>query len=253
MKNKILIAVGVILVVLTLVFGLKINKAKAPIGAEEVSVATTTVITASSGTPPEAVATTKSEIKTTLSHTTWTVFQNYLTFAKAHNLDGIKSLSHQLSPTCADATKTKDCNTLMDSAYSFGKDMKEKDFVVIWSDSKQIILSTDFKRQEIGTTTATYTRGVIYFTRDSKDNIKVLTFNPEDGIAINRDKIAPDQLEARLINMTIDSDQDGLPDTVETCAGFAVEANCPNKITNPNKRDTNGDGWWDGVEIFFRK
>lgn len=246
MKNKILIGIGAILIISALIFGLKVNKAKAPVGTEEVSVATTTVATTTA-------TSTKPEIKNSLSHTAWTVFENYLNFAKAHDLSGIKSLSYQLSPTCADATKTEDCNALMDNVYFFGKDMKEKDFVVIWSDSKQIILSTNFKRQEIGTTTAAYTRGIIYFTKDLKNNIKLLTFNPEDGIAINRDKIAPDQLEARLIHMTIDSDQDGLPDTVETCAGFAVEANCPNKITNPNKRDTNGDGWWDGVEIFLRK
>ncbi len=246
MKNKILIAVGAIFIISALIFGLKVNKAKAPLETEAVSMATTTIATTTA-------TSTKPEIKNFLSHMAWTVFENYLNFAKDKNLAGVKSLSHQLSPTCADATKTEDCNTLMDSAYSFGKDMKEKDFVVIWSDSKQIILSTNFKRQEIGTTTVAYTRGIIYFTKDLKNNIKLLTFNPEDGVAISRDKIVPDQLEARLIHMTIDSDRDGLPDTVETCAGFAVEANCPNEITNPEKRDTNGDGWWDGVEIFFRK
>lgn len=242
MKNKILITVGAILIIGALIFGLKVNKAKAPIESEEISTATTTVATS-----------TKPEIKTTLSHTAWTVFENYLNFAKIQDLAGIKSLSHQLSSACSDANTIDDCNILMENAYFFGKDMREKDFVNIWSDNKQIILSTDFKRQEIGTTTVAYTRGIIYFTKDLKNNIKLLTFNPEDGVAINRDKIVPEQLEARLINMTIDSDRDGLPDTVETCAGFAVEANCPNKVTNPNKRDTNGDGWWDGVEIFFRK
>ncbi len=246
MKNKILIAVGAILIVSALVFGVKINKAKAPAGAEEIFVATTTVAR-TTATPI------KPEIKTILSQASWTVFQNYLTSAKAHNLDGIKSLSYQLSPTCSDVTKTKDCNALMDNAYFFGKDMKEKDFVNIWSDSKQIILSTDFKRQDFGTTTAAYIRGIIYFVRDARGDSKILYFSPEDGAAINRTKIAPDQLEARLVNMTNDTDQDGLPDTVETCAGYAVEANCPNKITNPNKRDTNGDGFWDGVKIFFRK
>lgn len=246
MKNKILIGVGAILIISALLFGLRVNKAKAPVGTEEVSVATTTTATTTGET-------TKPEIKNSLSHTAWTVFENYLNFAKNQDIAGIKSLSHQLSLACSDATAIDDCSILVENAYFFGKDMKEKDFVNIWSDSKQIILSTNFKRQEIGTTTATYTRGIIYFTKDLKNNIKLLTFNPEDGIAINRSKIAPDQLESRLINMTIDSDQDGLPDTVETCAGFAVEANCPNKITNPNKRDTNGDGWWDGIEIFFRK
>ncbi|MHB0978057.1 MAG: hypothetical protein ACYC1K_01445 [Minisyncoccota bacterium] len=246
MKNKILIAVGAILIVSALVFGLKVNKAKAPTPAEEIPTATTTVATTTN-------TSNKPGVESNLSQASWKIFQNYLAFAKTHNLDGIKSLSYQLSPTCADATKTEDCNALMDSAYFFGKDMNEKDFVNIWSDSKQIILSTDFKRQDFGTTTAAYIRGIIYFVRDAQGNSKILYFSPEDGAAVNRTKIAPDQLEARLVNMTKDIDQDGLPDTVETCAGYAVEANCPNKITNPNKRDTNGDGFWDGVESFFRK
>lgn len=247
MKNKILIVIGAILIISALIFGLRINKVVAPKEIEQTPAATTTTVTTSSPTS------TTSEIKTTISHTVWTIFQNYLTFAKTHNLAGLKSLSYQLSTTCTDSTKTSDCNALMDSAYFFGKDMKEKDFVNIWFDDKQIILSTNFTRQDVGTTTAGYVRGIIYFVRDAGGNSKVLYFSPTDGVAVNKSKIAPDQLEARLLDMVKDSDKDGLPDLVETCAGYAVEANCPNKITDPNKRDTNVNGWWDGVESYFKK
>jgi len=246
MKNQMLIAVGAILIVSALVFGLKINKAKAPALTEETSITTTTVATTTT-------TTTKSEIKTTLSRTAWTVFQNYLSFAEANNLTGIKSLSYQLSPTCADEAKTEECNALMDNAYFFGKDMKEKDFTNIWSDSKQIILSTDFQKKDVGTTTVAYTREIIYFIQNSQGSSKILYFSPEDGVIILRKDLSDEEIDTRIRNMTKDSDQDGLPDTVETCAGYAVEANCPNKITDPNKRDTNGNGFWDGIEIFFKK
>jgi len=245
MKNKIFIAIGVIFVISALMFGIKANKVDAPAFTEETLTGATTTAT--------STVTPKSETKPTLSNTTWVAFEKYLGFAKAHDLVGIKSLSYQISPTCEDVTKTEECNLLMDNVYFFGKDLKEKDYTNIWSDSKQIILSTDFKRQEVGTTTVSYTRGIIYFTRDTQGNPKILSFNPDDGIFLNKSSYTPEELEARITNMTKDSDQDGLPDIMESCAEYAVEANCPNKKTNPNKRDTDGNGWWDSIEIFFKK
>lgn len=54
--------------------------------------------------------------------------------------------------------------------------------------------------------------------------------------------------ENTLKAMISDSDKDGRTDYDELCKG-AMEAN-PNCVkTDPNKRDTNDNGWWDGINI----
>ena len=97
-----------------------------------------------------------------LSAEAWTIFQNYLNFAKNHDLASIRSLSHQISPTCNDTSKEKDCFALMDSVYSFANSYKLSDFNHIQSDGRQIVMYTD------GPTVA-----ILYFTRNA-DDIKVL-------------------------------------------------------------------------------
>ena len=45
-----------------------------------------------------------------------------------------------------------------------------------------------------------------------------------------------------------DSDMDGLPDINENCEGASqYDPNCIK--TNPNEKDSDGDGWWDSIEI----
>ncbi|MBI2673822.1 MAG: hypothetical protein HYX23_00900 [Candidatus Zambryskibacteria bacterium] len=98
----------------------------------------------------------------TLSVEAWNIFQNYLKFAKNHDLIGIRSLSHQISATCNDPAKENDCFALMDSVYSFASPLKLSDFNHIQSDERQIVMYTD------GPTVAT-----LYFTRNA-DDTKVL-------------------------------------------------------------------------------
>ena len=93
----------------------------------------------------------------------WTTFENYLEFARAHNLAGVKSLSYQISTTCSDATKIEECFALMDSVYAFASTFKLSDFKYIQSDDRQVIMFTD------GPTVA-----ILYFTRDEKGSLKVL-------------------------------------------------------------------------------
>ncbi|MEK9171753.1 MAG: hypothetical protein AAB782_00755 [Patescibacteria group bacterium] len=108
-------------------------------------------------------------IITTLSTTdrdmreAWTTFENYLEFARAHNLSGIRSLSHQISATCNDPSREKECFALMDSVYAFASQFKLGDFKHIQSDERQVIMFTD------GPTVA-----ILYFTKDERGSLKVL-------------------------------------------------------------------------------
>jgi len=240
MKSKILVILGALVIVSALVFGLKSerNNPLPPVDSvDEVS------------PPTGGMVGTKA---TAIKQSAWTTFQNYLSFAKTHDLAGVKSLSYQTSDTCLDPKKIKECEGLMDSAYEYGKDLQEENFTHVWYDAKQIILSTNFQRQDFGTTTVGYNRSIIYFTRDTAGNPKLLSFNPDDGVIISRQDLDDAEIDRRIKSMTRDSDEDGVVDDIENCVGYAVEKDCPTK-SNPTKKDTDGDGWWDGVEIFFKK
>ena len=97
------------------------------------------------------------------THEAWQVFENYLEFARTHNLDGIKSLSHQISATCLDETKTEECFALMDNLYNIASTLRQSDFKYIEEDSRQIIMSTD------GPVVA-----ILFFTKDLAGTPKVL-------------------------------------------------------------------------------
>ena len=93
----------------------------------------------------------------------WTTFENYLEFARAHNLAGVKSLSYQISATCSDATKIEECFALMDSVYEIAKDFKLSDFKHVEEDGRQIVMYSD------GPLVA-----ILFFTKDLGGTPKVL-------------------------------------------------------------------------------
>ena len=185
----------------------------------------------------------------TLNHQAWTVLQTYLNFAHTHNLPGLKTVSYQLSEACTDPKQIDDCYKLMDTVYVFGSQFKEADFKNMWADSKQIILFTDLVKDTSDPESIGYTRGVIYFTRDSS-GIKLLSFNPAYGDYVSTKGKDAATVEQQLQALLKDTDQDGLLDADESCVRPTLFI-C-NK-TDPKKRDTNGNGWWDGVEGLFYK
>jgi hypothetical protein len=92
----------------------------------------------------------------------WNTWGNYRAAAKAHDLEKLKGLSHQLSPACADALRESECFNLMDSVYALTSDFKLEDFQYIEADAKQIIMYTDGPDRKI-----------LYFTREG-NALKVL-------------------------------------------------------------------------------
>ena len=128
----------------------------------------------------------------------WAIFEHYLEFAKAHNLEGIKSLSYQISAACQDTLREAECFYLMNSIYSIGSALKESDFKHIYYDNRQIIMYTD------GPMVVS-----LYFTRDETNALKVLGLrfcfedeNTADSCAKNITKN--------------DTDSDGWWDSVES-------------------------------------
>ncbi|MDO8569272.1 MAG: hypothetical protein Q7R89_00565 [bacterium] len=116
----------------------------------------------------------------------WTTFQNYLEFARTHNLSGIRSLSYQISATCSDSSKEKECFALMDSVYAIASPFKLSEFKYIQSDERQIIMYTD------GPTVA-----ILYFTRiENTTKVLGMRFCLEDettmGTCVETDTIKND-------------------------------------------------------------
>lgn len=96
----------------------------------------------------------------------WAVFQNYLQFAKEHNLDGIKALSYQISDTCNNPESENACFALMDNLYTVANPLQFNEFKNIQFDDRQVIMSTEGEFIAI-----------IYFVRDEVGTPKILGLN----------------------------------------------------------------------------
>jgi len=183
----------------------------------------------------------------------WAVLQKYLSFAKANDVKGLAGVSYQLSDSCKNYDKSadnkKDCDAKMQSVYSMGSQLKKSDFTEVWYDSKQTILSTKFSRADAGTDIAGYLHSVIFFVKEG-GNTKLLSFNPARGIFLPKTATTtPTEIQTKLNASVLDNDKDGMEDQVENCV--RVDTACTK--TDPTKRDSDGDGFWDGVEALFYK
>lgn len=103
----------------------------------------------------------------------WGVFQDYLKAAHRHDIITVKSLSYQLSETCANPEKKADCEVLMDGVYTIAHTFVQTDFVNVASDDKQIIMSTNY--MDIGAGAENETKVVLFFVKDETGGPKVLS------------------------------------------------------------------------------
>lgn len=137
----------------------------------------------------------------------WSVFQDYLKAAKAHDIEKIKFLSYQISETCSNPAKKADCEGLMDSVYMIASGFKLEDFKNVFYDEKQIIMTTDYMKTAEG---ADPTKVVLYFAKAENGEPKVLgiRFCYGDEAAGNSSCVITDPDKR-------DADKDGWWDDVE--------------------------------------
>lgn len=240
--NKKTLAALAIIVIIALAALLGLRRSQAPTLSDGLNSSATTTVPS----PIPAVTETNKDEKSEA----WTVFQKYVNAAKAHDLAALSQAAYQISATCKDPAKRTDCNGLMDNAYNFGSGFREEDLTHLTSDKKQLILASDYVKNLDGDAPS-LTRGVIYFVRQD-GALKFLSFKPFDGSFIVRTPgAATSTIEARLEALTKDTDGDTLPDEVELCKGDNVDPSCSK--TDPKRKDTDGDGWWDSIEALFYK
>ncbi len=182
---------------------------------------------------------------------TWALFQKYLGYNKNKDIEGVRSVVYKIASVCEDPKTRIDCEGRMGAAYSYGSVLKKEDFTNIWSDEKQIILATDFWL-ESSKDLDQYGRfrSIIFFVKGADGEWKLLSFSPAKGGATNKGAASQEEVDARLIRYTEDNDQDGIADYTEECIPAETKDTCV--PTNPKLRDTDGDGWWDGVETLMK-
>ncbi len=178
----------------------------------------------------------------------WIVLEKYLDFAKNHDIKNLSKISYQVSEICKDKSKEKECFERMDAVYFIGKELKKSDFKYVWQDDKQIILTTDFKFEE-NESMISKSRGMIYFVIDKE--IKVLSFNHAKGSVVTKSTASIEELKDRLNTYTKDIDEDGKEDYLEECLSSSQGSECIK--TDTKIKDSDKDGFWDGIEALFYK
>lgn len=242
MIKKIII---LLLIILGVVAYLKSERDVSPISTYN---ATTTPTITGTSTPVNKPTPTKDD--NSIRNSAWKVFEAYTLAVQAKNIEEVKQLSYQISEACLDQNKINECEDRMATAYNFAKQFKYEDMKYIAYDDKQIILSGDYFESLDGTSPS-FVRGVLYFIRDGS-NIKFLSLNPFLGaIVIREENEATSTVRDRLLDATEDQDLDYQLDVFEKCIGMSALPGCVQ--TDPKKRDTDGDGWWDSTESLFYK
>lgn len=246
MKNKIIIIIGVLVVIVILFFVIK-----------NISFAPTTEVVGENSLPangekiqaepqlPEQTLPLSNDPK----DVAWALFQKYLSYNKIKNLEGVRSTVYKVASVCEDPKTTIDCQARMGLAYQYGSVLKKEDFKNVWSDERQIILSTDFRIQEDDSTIGR-NRAIIFFIKDNSGNLKMLSFSPFKGAIVDKGTASEKELNDRIITYTEDNDQDGIADYDEECLAVKEGQTCVK--TSPKLRDTDSDGLWDGVEALMK-
>ena len=72
----------------------------------------------------------------------WQTFAQYRSYAEASDIEGVKTLSHQVSATCQNEATLEECKELMNSVFLFTSDWDKEEFPQVFFDDKQIVLST---------------------------------------------------------------------------------------------------------------
>ncbi|PIP55513.1 MAG: hypothetical protein CO183_00855 [Candidatus Zambryskibacteria bacterium CG_4_9_14_3_um_filter_42_9] len=192
---------GIAVSVAILATGFILFNANRTFEAEKKTVADTgeTIVIPSFSFPVLEIPTARTGNKA-LASGAWAVFETYLEFARNHDMEGVRSLSHQISDTCNDSAKQEACFALMDSVYFFGSQLEFSEFTHIEVDERQIIMYTEGPEFKI-----------LYFTRTEIGTPKVL------GLRLcTEEEDAPDPGCAETNASTTDQDSDGWWDSVES-------------------------------------
>lgn len=192
-----------------------------------------------------------SEISVPIADQLWNIYSQYLKFAKNQDRDSLKKVSYQLSQACTPTPVTDECKSKMSAVYEAGKSITRNDFSEVWSDQKQAIVLSEAKKLEDSQSVG-YQKSIIIFAKNSQGQYGLLALDPQRSwLAKKSATTTNESLYKTVGDSMIDSDKDGVTDDFEKCIfpdSLIILSDCIK--TDPSKRDTNGDGWWDGVGMY---
>jgi hypothetical protein len=166
----------------------------------------------------------------------WSVYEKSEKYIANKDMEGLNSMTYDeysmeeiLSEfqTSNAEVKEEDVWELLQGPWT-GPDSEEpqkNEFSILQKDEQQTIIATEITQEG-----EFYDRYFMYFVRNEG---KYLLVSHRSSTLSG--------------NWFTDSDKDGATDRVERCEG-ANEFNEDCVVTDPNKKDSDGDGWWDGVE-----
>ncbi|HHQ45347.1 MAG TPA: hypothetical protein ENN13_04325 [Candidatus Altiarchaeales archaeon] len=193
-------------------------------------------------TSPTVVETTVTIASTTLGTVTtlpvdaayWDVFWGYFKALNERDIETANRLGYNVIDLerCLEFQGSEECYYAIDIMYQISTEVVEDNFVNVWEDERQAILSTELLNESVGGHTIR-SKEFIYFVKDGSGGVRFLGIDRKYWF-----------YEEDLASAILDGDMDGLTDREENCE---LMLDCVR--TNPKRRDTDGDGWWDGVEV----
>lgn len=198
----------------------------------------TPVVEVSTSTAPVIIKITPEEA--------WAVYDKYLAALQEKSKTGSVTLLNDvlINPTkeCA-KTKLNDCKKAALLAINLTGISDKSVFVNNVSDDKQIILYTNLKPNNSSTSLG-FDKKLLFFVKDDSGSLKLAQVLSKNFAVVKSSQDA----EIKLNAMVIDSDTDGLTDQEETTVCQKTNTTCVN--TDPNKMDTDGNGFWDSIDKY---
>jgi hypothetical protein len=173
----------------------------------------------------------------------WTVYDKMILALKNKEIPAFNTVSYvQVTPD-----QVSQFSQMASYLYDESVKIIKNDYVNKWQDDRQAIYSTNPKKAD-DAEVYRYTHGSVMFV--NIDGVwKVLSNSPEVGTSVSKKGTnrTATQIEQDLLLMMLDSDKDGISDQEETCSElYKYNSKCVK--TDPNKRDSNGNGLWDGID-----
>jgi hypothetical protein len=182
------------------------------------------------------------------SRTPQETFQAYRDAAQASDREAIAAVSWKVSDACA-SELTAECADRIRAVVTATENMEAGQLTVVIADDKQAILATPVRFFE--TPDAYFAEQKVAYLARKDGTWRVAGIDPGRLWSVPRTSVMPpEEAKKRLEADILDTDRDGVTDRMERCDLPPTMQWMPCTQTDPEKRDSTGDGWWDGIRQF---
>lgn len=184
----------------------------------------------------------------TPSRTPQETFQAYRAAARSSDREAIIAVSWKVSDACS-AELTPECADRIRAVVEATENMEASQLTVAVVDDRQAILSTPVRFFE--TPDAYFAEQKVAYLARKDGTWRVAGIDPGRLWSIPRTSVmSQEEVRKRLEADILDSDRDGITDRMERCDLPPTMQWMPCTQSDPEKKDSKGDGWWDGIRQF---